>query len=218
MITDLASNCALTGVSLRSPVGTLRKYPQKRSALLEQSRKDCILDSVPHPRLRGRLVHEGYLGLRLGGIMAANVVLQNYLDEMSHSVMSERFEDYSALVQLPLRIVTTSATLTVTTLADLEDGFDDFTDMMLAQGVTELRRTVHEAAFQGKDGLAGIYETRMLNGTELVVPVFYSKMWLIRVQGAWKVTRVRNTCNDGRWPMLFCDVQPVQGPPEELLE
>lgn len=150
--------------------------------------------------------------------MLADQVLQIYLDEMSDFVMRERFEEYLARVHLPLHILTSDANLTVATVQDLQDGFDDFIEMIQSRGVTDMLRIVMDAAYEGTDRIVGIYETNLLNGSDHVVPAFYSKMWLIRNDGVWQATKIHNTTRDARWPMLLTRVQPVKWPPEELLE
>lgn len=151
--------------------------------------------------------------------MLADRVLQTYLDEMGDFVMRDRFEAYATRVRLPLHILTSNANLTVATIDDLQDGFDDFVEMIQSRNVTDMLRIVMAAAFDGPDQLVGIYETNLLNGQDHVVPPFYSKMWLIRNDdGIWQATKIHNTTRDTRWPMLLTRVKPVQWPPEELLE
>ncbi len=148
--------------------------------------------------------------------MLAHDVLQSYLDDMGMAVMNDRVEDYIARVQLPLSIVTSSARLTVATVADLEEGFDDFTDMLLAHGVTEMRRTVHAASFLGNDHIVGVYETRLMAGDRLALPIFHSKMWIGCYDGVWKAIKICNTTKDTRWPMLLTRLETEKWPPEEL--
>lgn len=135
--------------------------------------------------------------------MLARAILQSYLDEMGEIVMNERLEAYIARVQLPLSITTSSAKITVTSLADLIDGFDDFIEMIRSQGVTDMRRTVHAATYQGNDHIVGVYETRLLAGNRLALPAFHSKMWIGQYDGIWKAIKINNTTNEARWPMLL---------------
>lgn len=135
--------------------------------------------------------------------MRANTILQAYLDEMAKIVMNEWFDAYAARVQLPLSILTSSANITVTTRADLEDGFDDFIEMIRSHGVTHMQRAVQAATFQGNDHIVGVYETRLLAGEKLALPVFHSKMWIGCYDGVWKAIKIHNTTNEARWPMLL---------------
>jgi hypothetical protein len=150
--------------------------------------------------------------------MRADSILQTYLDRMSDLVLRERFEDYCAHVRLPLGILTSSANLTVATIADLQDGFDDFVEMIQSRGVTDMLRIVMDATFDGPDRIVGIYETNLLDGSRPVVPTFYSKIWLSLHDGVWQATKIHNTTRDTRWPLLLTRVQPVKWPPEELLK
>lgn len=135
--------------------------------------------------------------------MRANTILQAYLDEMAKIVMNEWFDAYAARVQLPLSILTSSANITVTTRTDLEDGFDDFIEMIRSHGVTHMQRAVQAATFQGNDHIVGVYETRLLAGEKLALPVFHSKMWIGCYDGVWKAIKIHNTTNEARWPMLL---------------
>lgn len=135
--------------------------------------------------------------------MRATTILQAYLDEMGKAVMNEWFEVYASRIQLPLSILTSSANLTVRTLADLEEGFDEFVEMIRIRGVTDMLRTVQAATFQGNDHIVGVYETRLMAGDKLALPVFHSKMWIGCYDGAWKAIKIHNTTDEARWPMLL---------------
>lgn len=147
--------------------------------------------------------------------MRANTILQAYLDDLGKAVMNEWFEDYAARIQLPLSIQTSSAKLNVTTLADLEDGFDDFVDMIRSQGVTHMERTVQAATFQGNEHIVGVYDTRLMAGEKLALPIFHSKMWIGCYDGIWKAIQIHNTTNEARWPMLLTRLSEDYWLPEE---
>ncbi len=98
--------------------------------------------------------------------MLPKTILQTFLDDIGETVMGERFEDYTARIELPLTILTSSASLKITTVEDLQDGFDAFVEMLRSIGVTDMVRTVSNARFQGNDHVVGIYETRLMNGTQ----------------------------------------------------
>lgn len=150
--------------------------------------------------------------------MFANEILQRFLDEMGEAVMTERFEAYHAGVELPLSIVTSTANLIIETVEDLVEGFDDFCDIIQSQGVTDMPRRVMEARFDGEDRIVGIYETNLMNGAHRVVPTFYSKMWLRRVDGVWQANRIQNTTRNARWPILLYQVEEAHASPKELLK
>lgn len=140
--------------------------------------------------------------------MLASAILQAYLDDMTRAVMNEWLEDYSARIQLPLSILTSSASINVTTQAELEDGFDDFVEMIRSHGVTRMVRTVQAATFQGNDHIVGVYETRLMAEDKLALPVFHSKMWIGCYDGVWKAIKIHNTTNEARWPMLLTRLSP----------
>lgn len=130
-------------------------------------------------------------------------ILQSYLDDIAQTVMKEQFDAYAARIQLPLRILTSQASLKVATTEDLKDGFESFIEMIQSQGVTDYLRFVHAANFQGNDHIVGVYETRMLSEGRLVLPVFHSKIWIGQYGGAWKAIKIHNTTKETRWPMLL---------------
>lgn len=140
--------------------------------------------------------------------MFASEILQQFLDDMGNAVMRDRFEDYAAQVHLPFHLQTTAVNIVVSTIDDLQDGFDDFVDMLASQGVTDLIRTVRRAGFDEAGGLCGIYETNLLSRGTRVVPNFFSHICLQRIDGTWKTTEIRNTTSDTRWPILIPKVDP----------
>jgi hypothetical protein len=148
--------------------------------------------------------------------MSASAILQTYLEKMAAAVISERFEVYSAGVQLPFSILTSAANLTISAVADLQDGFDDFTEMLQSRGVTRIVQTVKVAMFEDSDRIVGIYQTRLMDGSRQVLPEYYSKMWIARHDGIWKASRVHNTTNDTRWPIQLTRLAPEPWPTEEL--
>jgi len=149
--------------------------------------------------------------------MDAAEILQRFVNHMGDAVMTEQFEPYLAGVHLPLNIVTSSANLTVDTVEDLVDGFDDFCDMMQSLGVSDMVRTVMEARFDGTDQIVGIYETNLMNGNRHVVPPFFSKIWIGRHDGVWQASKIHNTTYNARWPIPMHQVEAAHWPPKESL-
>lgn len=144
------------------------------------------------------------------------LILQEYLDHVGTAVMSERFEDYAARIELPLRILTSSANISVASREDLEDGFNDFCEMLQSLGVSQMVRKVIHAGFQGTDHIVGVYETRLMDGARQALPTFHSKMWIGIYDGTWKAIKIHNTTNDARWPMLLTRLAAKPWPHEEL--
>jgi hypothetical protein len=141
------------------------------------------------------------------------VILQSYLDDVGKTVMMERFDAYAARIQLPLRIITSSASLKVATTEDLKDGFEAFVEMIQSHGVTDMVRTAHAAVYQGNDHIVGVYETRLMNESRQVLPTFHSKIWIGCYGGVWKAIKIHNTTKETRWPMLLTRL-PSQSPEE----
>lgn len=147
--------------------------------------------------------------------MLASTIMQSYVNTMADAVISERFEIYSAGVHLPFYIVTSAASLSVNTIEDLQHGFDDFTEMLHSRGVTRIVQTVRVAMFESNDRIVGVHQTRLMDGSRLVLPEYYSKMWISCFDGIWKATRTHNTTNDTRWPLTLSRLKPLPWPPEE---
>lgn len=148
--------------------------------------------------------------------MLASEILQTFLTRMANAVVAGRFEIYSAGVQLPFTILTSAASLSVTTIEDLEEGFDEFTEMVLSRGVTKIVQTVKVATFESNDRIVGIHQTKLMDGSRLVLPDYYSKMWITNFDGVWKATKTHNTTKDTRWPILLTRLETEPWPPEEL--
>lgn len=147
--------------------------------------------------------------------MCPIAILQAYLDRVARAVLTERYEDYRDLVELPLSILTSSASLKISTEEDLLEGFDDFTDMLQSHGVTEIIRPVRAAMFLGNQHIVGIYETRLMSGPRQVLPTFHSKMWIGCTDGVWKAIKIHNTTHEARWPMLLTRLPQDTWLPEE---
>jgi hypothetical protein len=183
------------------------RLPASAAASLENSPFGCIFEvdlATDHFKIRASGTSSARRPpIREARLMLAKDILQLYLDQMGDIVMHERFEDYCSRIQLPLSILTSSANLKINTLAELEDGFDEFTDMIHSLGVTDMVRTVKGAAFKGNDHIVGVYETRLMKQDRLALPRFHSKMWIGCYDGVWKAIRIHNTTKDTRWPMLM---------------
>lgn len=208
------------------PASVSANFRPRLGLRLRPSPKGCMVlneSAWGYPLRRGlrhRSAAEGVSGGRRcpeDGHLAEDT-LQHFLDRMGQAVMQERFDDYAEGVHLPFFILTSAVSLTVTTIEDLRDGFDDFVEMIQSRGVTDMIRTVIAARAESPGRIVGIYRTRLEGDAGLVLPEFYSRMWLERVDGVWKATKIHNTTADTRWPMLMSRVAPLSEPPEDLLK
>jgi hypothetical protein len=193
-------------IASRDPVPPTAS-PHVVGEALESTSLGCIFNDDPFLDRSSRRASTALLAVDPSHwdmrLMQARDILQSYLDDMRDIVMREQFEAYAARIQLPLNLLTSSANITVRTLADLQDGFDDFTEMMQSLGVTDMNRTVKLARFIGNDHVVGIYETRLMKGASLALPPFHSKMWVGSYDGVWKAVKIHNTTKEPRWPMLY---------------
>lgn len=152
------------------------------------------------------------------GTMTAQETLQRFLDDVALALASGNSDRYRACVELPLLIVTSAATLLVRTEDELVEGFDELSDMLCCRGATEIRLSELQARFDGHDRLIGVYESRYLCDGRPLVPTFYSRIWLVRRDGAWRATRVHNTTSETRWPILLTRMETDQGLPMEFMQ
>jgi len=152
---------------------------------------------------------------RVSILMLASTILQNFLTRMADAVVSGRFEDYSAGVHLPFSILTSSASISVNPIEDLEEVIDEFTEILHTRGVTKIVQTVKAAEFECSDRIVGIHQTRLMDGSRQVLPEYYSKMWIRCFDGVWKSIRTHNTTNETRWPVLLTRLAPEPWPTEE---
>jgi hypothetical protein len=141
---------------------------------------------------------------------SAKRILQEYLDVVATAVLAGDLESYAERVGLPLLLVTRSARLHVTTLEELADGFDTYTDMLADLGATALQRLVLDADFETPDRIEGHYRTRTLRGDADVLAPFLSLIILERIDGVWKATAIRNTTNASRWPVFLTGTSSAQ--------
>lgn len=135
--------------------------------------------------------------------MTAVETLEQFLDAVAKAVVDGRLEDYARHVILPFVLETTSATLTVSTMKELEDGFDAYGEMLADLGVTTIQRKVIRAFAPTPGRIHGQYTTRLLSGNRQVAPMFWSQTQIDLIDGVWKSGFIRNTTTDGRWPVLM---------------
>lgn len=132
-------------------------------------------------------------------------------------VMDGDFGGFANHMVVPFTLVTASANLSVATLDDLQDGFDDFVSMLEDMNVTALLRKVIDAQFISGSMINGTYSTVHLCGDAVVVPEFYSRIWLRHIDGIWKATEIRNTTRNERWPIICHKVDSAAWPPKEAI-
>lgn len=130
-------------------------------------------------------------------------ILERFLETVGQAVVDGRLEVYARHVSLPFVLETASATLTVTTMDDLEEGFDTYGEMLADLGVTSIQRKVIRAFAPTPDRVHGQYTTRLMAGNLQVAPMFWSQTQIDLIDGVWKAGFIRNTTTDGRWPVLM---------------
>ncbi|MGB8815469.1 MAG: hypothetical protein WCC57_20015 [Paracoccaceae bacterium] len=129
--------------------------------------------------------------------------LQTYLDHIGAAVLANDWPTYRAGVCLPFHLVTATASLTVTTEADLRAGFDSFVDTLRSQHVTDFIRLA-EASVQLDDQLiSGRYVTHLLANGLRIIPPFRSQITLRYVGDHWCGASISNALANSRWPLLM---------------
>jgi hypothetical protein len=139
--------------------------------------------------------------------MEATVFLQDWLDRMGDATLGGDWQSYMPGISLPFRLLTETAEITVTTEADLKQGFDAFVASLHSQQVSDYIRLVTSAKLSG-DRLDGTYVTHVLAESVRVLPRFESAISLQRQGTIWRATTISNTLNNDRWPIDLPGVTP----------
>jgi hypothetical protein len=138
--------------------------------------------------------------------MKALATFQTYLDEMSAFVMAGDFDAYAQRVSLPFHMLTENASFVIATRDDLQAGFDDFTQTLRLQHVTDLVRLAEGAVLLGEALIAGRYITHILSNANRVVPPFRSQMILRRQGETWRAASIANALTNDQWPLRVPEV------------
>ncbi len=128
--------------------------------------------------------------------------LQTVLDQIGEAVMRDDFEHYAAHVSLPFNLITETANIYVTTLHDLEEGFDAFVIGLQTMSATAMNRLVEHAHYSPNGDLRGSYVTYIVSANRAVISSFRSEMTLRCVGGVWKARTISNTIHNNRWPII----------------
>ena len=126
---------------------------------------------------------------------------QDWLDRVERTFFEDDFEGYAAACALPLTIVTRTATNVVADRDDLRAGFDAWRDMLRSHGVTDMVRTARDVEQLGDGLIVGRYDTRLLAGSQLILPPFASSMALKLEDGAWKAALVSSGIGNSEFPI-----------------
>ena len=138
--------------------------------------------------------------------------LQAFLDRVSASVMGDDWETYRAGVDLPLLLITATASLAVTDEPALRTSFDDFVAALRAMRITDFMRLATSAEHVTDDLMAGRYETEMLSRGTRVVQPFPSRIILRRVEDSWRAAVIVNPIMNARWPIILPEPTPATDP------
>lgn len=147
--------------------------------------------------------------------MPALQLLQSYLDEIGTAVLRGDWETYRSHVQLPFTLITEAATLTVSTEADLRQGFDSFHDMLQFQKVTDYVRLAESAVEIDDHLISGRYVSHFIAGSHRILPPFRSTMTLRLLGNTWRAVAITNSTSNMQWPIQMPRVdQPPKGADE----
>ena len=147
--------------------------------------------------------------------MPALTLLQSYLDEIGTAVLVGDWETYRSHVHLPFTLITETATLNVTTEADLKLGFDSFHEMLKFQKVTDYVRLAESAVNISDHLISGRYVSHFIAGTHRIIPPFRSTMTLRMIGNMWRAVAITNSISNMQWPIQVPRVdQPLKGADE----
>lgn len=146
--------------------------------------------------------------------MDAHAILQSYLDEVSHAVLTDDWDTYRDSVSLPCHIISHDETKVVATAEDLKSGFELFRDNLQVQKVTDYIRLVESAARMDPDLISGKYTSHILANGQRVLPPFRSQITLRLMGNRWRATSISNVLANSRWPLVRLALHPETDPKE----
>lgn len=145
--------------------------------------------------------------------MEPEVILQDYLDEVSAAVLHDDWETYRSGISLPCAVISHDESKVVTTEADLRAGFDSFRDTLHALKVTDYIRLVDRAERLDRDLISGSYMSHVIAGGHRLVAPYRSIMVLRLVGNRWRAASVTNGLANSRWPLVRLELPPnPEGP------
>lgn len=124
---------------------------------------------------------------------------QTWLDAASTAFIANRFDDYRALVALPVEMASDHSTVVMTTEGMLRHVFDQYLDLIRSQQATDLIRTARDARFDGPDIITGTYRTDILRGGQRIMDPFLSSLMLRRDGGIWRATHLTSGLPPAHW-------------------
>ena len=128
-------------------------------------------------------------------------IFQRHLDAVTATLMTDDFEAYMGLVDIPLVVLTEKATTIIETREEFQFGFESYAGMLKSQGATQLIRLANNVAAYGAHLLTGRYETHILRGGNRIYGPFHSAASLRFVDDVWKVCAVVTPVHDDAFPI-----------------
>lgn len=127
---------------------------------------------------------------------------QRWLDRVGDAFFANDFGTYRDAIELPLMLMTRTATLVIDDEAKLKQGFDAWVEMMDGYGITHMIRTARDVSMLGDGMIVGFYETELLRSdASRVVPPFSSSMQLRLVDDTWRCVSVTSGLKNSDWPI-----------------
>lgn len=142
----------------------------------------------------------------------AILILQDYVDAVSKTVLADDWAGYRAAISLPCHIITHDESKVVSAEEDLRAGFDQFRDALHIQHVTDYIRLVETASFMDDDLISGSYVTHLLVRAHRILDPFRSQMALRRQDTVWRADSVTNGLANSRWPLVRLELPPETEP------
>jgi hypothetical protein len=128
-------------------------------------------------------------------------VFQKHLDEISEALLTDDYDRYRAMVDVPLVVITEKATTIVTREEHFRYGFESYAGMLRTHQATDLIRLAHSVSEYGDNLITGRYETHILRGGKRIYGPFQSAATLVRVGGRWLINSVVSPVHGEEWPI-----------------
>ena len=128
-------------------------------------------------------------------------IYQDALDIVSRAVLSDDFDSYARMIDLPYLVHTENARHLISTADNLRPTFAAVRDLLAAQGVTHYERVARAADYVQRDRIDGWHHTHLISHGERVTCPHVSRHTLVRRAGNWLFSEAHYAIRVDRWPI-----------------
>jgi hypothetical protein len=123
-------------------------------------------------------------------------------DQLTKALISGSFDQYRALMDLPLRIVPQGATgYVLHTDAELQADFQLYHAVIKAQGVTDIYRQFRRQETLSDGAISITFTTHVLVKAHRIFDPFETTMRLIERPGGWRISHIESVEDHIKWTL-----------------